>query len=64
MSAPEPPVPLRPLELRRGTKAVTELFADGRRIAIRVKFSITTVSSATSNAGSDVGTAQVYQELI
>ena len=34
MSAPEPPVPLRPLELRRGTKAVTELFADGRRIAV------------------------------
>jgi hypothetical protein len=34
MSVPTEEGPLRPLELRRGTKAVTELLAEGRRIAV------------------------------
>jgi hypothetical protein len=34
MSTPAPEGPLRPLELRRGTKAITELLAEGRKIGV------------------------------
>ena len=36
MTAPPEDRPPRALELRRGTKAVVELLADGRRIAVPV----------------------------
>jgi hypothetical protein len=34
VSPPKEGAPLRRLELRRGTKAVTEVLADGRKIAV------------------------------
>jgi len=34
VSAPGKPDLVRPLELKRGTRAVTEVLADGRRIAV------------------------------
>lgn len=34
MSVPSKPDLVRPLELRQGVKAVTELLADGRRVAV------------------------------